>query len=242
MDDKQLEEAMAESIGKSFNDSELEDIMNEIESLEKEFGEDADHSGTSESLALKVSKGNALQDVIDSEVMSAISPGNSIEVDASEAIFDGDIDPESLNDSEENAASASEVEEIEEAMNFSSEDECEDDSAAVGPEHSVEMMKGVINHSSRNDNVSAMPEVSKVESERGGMHLQASGEMNFNLTFCVDGHNAQLTVDSTGLSVSIRGVNLVINEEQGCTITMEHGVKFSVPLSNSEENGMKKAS
>ena len=74
------------------------------------------------------------------------------------------------------------------------------------------------------------------------MELQAQGEMNFNLTFEINGQKANLTVDPQGLSVSVKGVNLVINETEGCTVTMSHGVKFSVPLGADESEGMKKAS
>lgn len=67
MEDKQFEEALQASIEKSFNDNELDEIMNEIENLEREFSED---QGAADNLSLKQARDNDLQRVIDAEVES----------------------------------------------------------------------------------------------------------------------------------------------------------------------------
>ncbi len=85
MEDKELEEALAASIDESFNKSELDDIMNEIENLEKEFSEDSSQEG-SDGLALKQAKNNNLQDAIDQEVESMITE-NAPEEEASPEVI-----------------------------------------------------------------------------------------------------------------------------------------------------------
>ena len=75
MEDKELEEALAASIDESFNKSELDDIMNEIENLEKEFSEDStgpSASGSDASLALEKANNNSLQEEIDKEVQNFV--------------------------------------------------------------------------------------------------------------------------------------------------------------------------
>lgn len=69
MSDSKLVEGMAESLDKSFDDAELQDIMNEIESLEKEFVEDSTHESDA-SLALTQASDNNLQGAIDAELQS----------------------------------------------------------------------------------------------------------------------------------------------------------------------------
>lgn len=75
MEDKELEEALAASIDESFNKSELDDIMNEIENLEKEFSEDSNGPSASDSdasLALEKANNNSLQEEIDKEVQNFV--------------------------------------------------------------------------------------------------------------------------------------------------------------------------
>ncbi len=72
MDDNKLEDAMAENVEKSFNDDELQDIMDEIETLEKEFVEEPESEAAhiDPELALSEAKDNSLQNAIDKEVES----------------------------------------------------------------------------------------------------------------------------------------------------------------------------
>lgn len=87
MEDKQLEEALAASIEKSFNDSELEDIMNEIENLEREFSEDVTVAKDS-TLSLEKARDNNLQKVIDDEVASINSELDSTDQAPVEAVVE----------------------------------------------------------------------------------------------------------------------------------------------------------
>jgi hypothetical protein len=65
MDEKKLDETADEAVDQSFNDDELQDIMNEIEDLEKEFGGD---STSEEEMVISKPKKTELQDKIDQEL------------------------------------------------------------------------------------------------------------------------------------------------------------------------------
>jgi len=124
MDEKKLEEAMAENVEKSFNDAELQDIMDEIETLEKEFVEEPvdEKAHTDKDLALSESKENDLQNAIDAEVATI---GNDIvsesTAEASEELVKaeseeplGDFEGEDL--AQEVEAELAEVETVAEVM------------------------------------------------------------------------------------------------------------------------------
>lgn len=72
--------------------------------------------------------------------------------------------------------------------------------------------------------------------------FEAHGQMNLNLGFKIGDENAQLTIDPVkGLIVTMKGVELCINREEGCKVTMENGVKFTIPLTSAESNLKKKS-
>ena len=73
----------------------------------------------------------------------------------------------------------------------------------------------------------------KSKSTPAGEHpveFQASGQMNFSMNFEVGGQTAHLEITEQGLVVSLDGMNLSIDETDGCTVDMDGGVKFSVPM------------
>ncbi len=64
------------------------------------------------------------------------------------------------------------------------------------------------------------------------MSFQAKGNMDISLQFKVGQEVAKLTVDGqSGLSLSLSGVEIFISEDGGCSVSMENGVKFSIPVS-----------
>lgn len=72
--------------------------------------------------------------------------------------------------------------------------------------------------------------------------FEAHGQMNLNLGFKIGEENANLTIDPVrGMVVTMSGVELRINQEDGCIVTMENGVKFTIPLTSSESNLKKKS-
>lgn len=72
--------------------------------------------------------------------------------------------------------------------------------------------------------------------------FEAHGQMSLNLGFKIGDHEAQLVIDPVkGLTVSLSGVELCLNLEEGCKVTMLNGVKFTIPLTSPETSLKKKS-
>lgn len=72
--------------------------------------------------------------------------------------------------------------------------------------------------------------------------FSANGQMNLNLSFKVGNETATLTVDpALGIFVSMKGVELCLSEVDGCKVTMENGVNFTIPLTTGKTASKKKA-
>jgi hypothetical protein len=72
--------------------------------------------------------------------------------------------------------------------------------------------------------------------------LEARGQMALNLGFRIGDQEAQLVIDpEKGLTVSLSGVELCLNLEEGCKVTMSNGVKFTIPLTSPELSLKKKS-
>ncbi|MBC7537831.1 MAG: hypothetical protein H7281_03360 [Bacteriovorax sp.] len=166
---------------KNFNESELQDIMAEIESLEKEF--ETDEVKASPLKPVKVAKQTDLQDEIDRELETSMA----------------------------------------------SRDE----------KTSFEATPKVLSFEKKSPITSAPASTACSSSE---ISFAAHGQMNLNLDFKVGEETARLSIDPVkGLIVTMSGVELCINQEDGCKVTMESGVKFTIPLTSSESALKKKS-
>ncbi|MDD4972824.1 MAG: hypothetical protein PHY93_00655 [Bacteriovorax sp.] len=162
---------------KNFNESELQDIMAEIENLEKEFETDAVHEV----------KQTDLQNEIDQELEM------------------------SLKARDEERAPAPIPTPTPEVLSFEKKSP------------SSYIPTSAINSSSE-------------------ISFEAHGQMNLNLGFKIGEESARLTIDPVkGLVVTMSGVELCINQEDGCKVTMDSGVKFTIPLTSSESALKKKS-
>lgn len=187
-----LNEDLENAEDKNFNEDELQDIMSEIEDLEKEFV----GAPTSEM---------SLQEQIDAELAAELSEINAAEV------------PESV------------VEEIEMEMEMEMGEAIAPAPVAKEVTLTPAPMMSVVSEIPKSENKS---EVS----------FQAHGQMSFNLDFKVGQEVAKLVVDPVkGLMVSVSGVEFCINEDSGCTVSMENGMKFTIPLSSKANSSKKKA-
>lgn len=176
-----LSEDISTDEDKNFNDSELQDIMSEIENLEKEFASD-EESDDPES-------GMSLQEKIDAELNN-------------------------MNDVAEVMPEPTPIETV---------------ASTIKPK--IMTMEKLVNSPVATE----IPNKSEVS-------FQAHGQMSFNLDFKVGMDTAKLTVDPVkGLMVSVAGVEFCINEDSGCTVSMENGMKFTIPLSNQMNSPKKKA-
>ncbi len=167
-----------------FNEEELQDIMSEIEDLEKEYVEES---------AVEASSGphDDLQDTIDKEIEEL----NKIEI--------------------------------------------------VDPTESV--VEDVVEASTEEDNVVSIVKEAPASTPSEGTYsgapveFTANGDMNLNMNFSIGESTATLMVSKErGLCVQMEGVNLEIGEE-GCTVELAGGVKFTVPLTAGGAGSNKKA-
>lgn len=177
-----LSEDITNDDDKNFNDSELQDIMSEIENLEKEF-ETSDVDGAETHMTL--------QEQIDAEL--------AMEIEA----------------------------------------------AAIKEEAEAEEMEAEIQNVASVIKPQIMPFEKPVSAQipKGSeVSFAAHGQMSFNLDFKVGSDTAKLIVDPVkGLMITVAGVELCINEDSGCTVSMENGMKFTIPLSSQVNSVKKKA-
>lgn len=176
----------------NFNESELQDIMAEIENLEKEF--DGEPMAAMEETPVKKTQ---LQEEIEREI--AMSQEVSEEV--KEELIAGTTDL---------------IEEEPETKILSFDKKVEPIVTPVAP---------VATHYGKSSEIS----------------FAANGQMNLNLSFKVGEETATLTVDPVlGLVVTMKGVELCISEHDGCKVTMENGVNFTIPLTTTHSTSKKK--
>ncbi len=201
--DKILDEVEMEAEGASsaesesnFNESELQDIMNEIESLEKDFAPDlsvtasADTTAPSEDLYVTPPAKTSLQEEIEREIAMSLEVSNETKEDI--------VVPAAVTEAEPKVLSFE-----------------------------------------KKSTPATTPAYSKASSE---ISFEACGSMNLNLGFKVGEETAKLSIDPVkGLVVTMNGVELCINQEEGCKVTMENGVKFTIPLTTSESASKKKS-
>ncbi len=170
----------------NFNESELQDIMSEIEDLEKEFDIVEETPMT-------------LQEKIDAELAMELE-----EIASAEIITEDVMDAMDSIDSEE---------------------------IAVAPKSQVLVFE-------KNETSHSAP-ISNTLSE---VSLAAHGKMSLNLDFKIGSETARLTIDPVkGLVVTMSGVELCINEDSGCRVTMENGMNFTIPLSSQTISTKKKS-
>lgn len=242
MDENKLEEAMADTVEQSFNDSELEDIMNEIENLEKEFVEDGEKSP--EDLVITESKQNQLQDEIDKEVQSISSEMTPTATTEGEVISDP-VETQEVTMAEETTAEASEeiIEETLDEVLDETINEAEEISDETIDEVADELVAEMETEEIENNVVELATAKETQSTEQGAnMDFTASGTMDFNLNFKIGDEVASLKVDGDeGLTVEMGGVNIKITESGGCSVTLEGGVSFNIPLTGAGEAAKKKA-
>ena len=182
-----LESASSDQAEKNFNETELKDIMAEIESLEKEFESEA-------MVRPKLNTENQFTSPEHTEIQSDI---------------DREMDMSLAMQKIENDEFMSSVE---------------------GSPSILPFEKKIFS--------------SSTTSPSGGSEIsfEAQGQMNLNLGFKIGEETVKLFIDPIkGLLVTMAGVELCINQEDGCKVTMESGVKFTIPLTSSESAFKKKS-
>jgi hypothetical protein len=199
--DSILDGDVSEEETTNFNESELHDIMSEIEDLEKEF--EASETPMT------------LQEKIDAELAMELDEATEM----TSAMCEVETEVEAFEEA------MAEVEVFEEAV-----------ADVVETKAQVLAFEKVIP-------VATIPTpISTSTNTSPGVSFAAHGQMSLNLDFMVGQETAKLTIDPVkGLVVNLSGVELCISEDSGCTVSMENGMKFTIPLATSA-NSLKKKS
>ena len=200
-----------ENVDQNFNDAELQDIMNEIESLEKEFIEQEASEEPAAQTETDIVQASTSEE-------SEMTSSDSVEATTEES-------PEASFDESE-----SEETSMDRDTEFSDEDF--DESPAM-EEGTVEAeADNVVSMESRRSTTHTAP--------TGEMSFSGHGQMDFNMNFQLGSQEASLSVQDGKLVVSVAGVELALSEE-GCDVEMAGGVRFSVPLDGQSKSSSKKA-
>lgn len=198
----------------SFNDAELQDIMNEIESLEKEFVEE----GGVEASADTTPEATAEEAPEAQQEEQPEAQQEEAEVEEVETVVASEESSEEDSDDD-----------------LASEAESYEEDATPEPQAEVEVEV---------DNVVAMPTAQKPVATggkgEGYMQFSGQGDMDMQLNFQLGSETATVNVSGGALNVTLAGVELQLTEN-GCEVNMEGGVKFSVPLTGSQAQGKKAA-
>lgn len=250
MEDKELEEALAASIDESFNKSELDDIMNEIENLEKEFSEDSNGpsaSGSDASLALEKANNNSLQEEIDKEVENfveevteqPIAETSEPVAETTEPVAEApkEFSQELIDQAFKDAAPKSETapEPVAQTTEISSEqfdetpveepvmeetDDSNDEEVAFTEEELADVTSG-LDDEYETDNVVPMGQVSDVSSSHSS--YESASQVDFQASGSMD----------LSVNLNIAGQNAHLKVENGSLTVHLNGVNVTI----SEEEG-----
>jgi hypothetical protein len=198
---------------KGFNDDELADIMNEIESLEKEFTEEITPEET-------VAAAEPQVEEVESEPMMEVE--ETVEAVQEEAVRD-EIETIEASQDEIVAQEVEEVQEIDTEMTDVVEE------LSTMPVEDLEAVQATAHDDS---NVHQIREVAPIEqapvasapthTEKSGnfpessLNFSVQGDMKLNLFFNIGGKSVQLNI-----------------KEEGFEIELDGGMKFSIPLNDS---------
>jgi hypothetical protein len=192
---------------KSFNEAELQDIMSEIEDLEKEFVNAEPHS---KNLAEKIEADEIAQMSKRTSLDEVLTVKSQNVKDVMDTNFS-----EEMSSEEEN--------EVEEEM----------DLGDIVDAQEIAPIKTQI--------LPFEKVTPKFKSKDPEVTLDVKGQMSLNLDFKVGSESAKLSIDPLkGLSVTVSGVEIIIDDVTGCTVTMNNGMKFTIPLSSDEKSLKKK--
>lgn len=200
-----------------FNDTELQDIMDEIESLEKEFVTTDESASDAVALASTEMPELSKEELAVLEELDGVDDIDQVDAQslslAPEEIKRTDLQS-SIDDEVEVALLSKEIEEVSAGI----------ESVSVASTSASEDVDNVISmpiyDSKKSSTVEAAAPVS----------MSATGQMCIDLKFQVGDEEAVVKVSQSGVTVCLSGVEMTIDQTQGCTVEMAGGIKFNVPL------------
>lgn len=233
------DESVVEEMG--FNDSELQDIMNEIESLEKEFVETA----PTESLAVESPESLVVNPemVIKTDLQKQIEEEmNAVFEDHALETSENFSDTETVEMGSDLAVDTDlmEADEILESVEAFDESIQEENIPEEGMEEATfvhaepmenDIATNIIEMSSHAVASNFKEVTSSISSTQSPVSLACEGNMTLSMSFKLGSGDVKLNVRGEhGVTLSFAGVEVHMTENEGCVVEMENGVKFQIPL------------
>jgi len=231
------------TVDKSFNDSELEDIMNEIENLEKEFVSDVTESSVDD---FQIDE----EDVALSDYQSEIDDKRAVQMPVKDKQIETpttvieEMPEMELQNVENVSTNVDETQDVVDKMDTiednssefedklqAIEDTIEKSTVAEVPEPViVDTPKPKLNIQ-RKDNIIPIKKDAQTwptneTTEKTEMNFAVSGNMDLQLNF----------------KVGDQHIMLYLNQQDGLTIEAEHGMKFTIPLGDVATSAKRKIS
>ena len=219
---------------KGFNDDELADIMNEIESLEKEFADEVVQADSVQDEPEKDVMESKIdvpveEDESNVEELTASVEDKKDNVEEQKDIVDNLSEPHGEAELEHDEKLESNIEMQAEAVSEPSTDFIDSDvNDAFDDEdqHSIDHEEIEASHTHSHDNVHEFKNIKNVSeakkefsgTSKSSMNFSVEGDMHLNLSFNISG----------------KTVNLNINEDS-FDIELQDGMKFSIPISDSHK-------
>lgn len=204
----------------SFNEDELKDIMDEIESLEEDYGEVEEEEVVA---AAEESEEAPSEEVAEAEPVEE----EPQQVEAAQQ------EPEPVVEEEpvvQEAAPAEEVDEddddsydVEQILDDGDDDDDEDLETVAEPgEEAV---------AAKEDNVVELNKpVAQPATGDSAVQLNAQGQMNLAMNFEFNGAQSNIVLENGCVKINLPGVNVVFSEKDGCQIAADNGMTFQLPL------------
>lgn len=213
-----------------FNEAELQDIMNEIESLEKEFTEpapvlqDAEGADGPSDDSLKVApelvSKTDLQKQIEEEMNSSFE-------DAVEAVASDEVVMEESSHVDTELMEADEILGEVEDMDISMADMTTETFAETAHDNVIEMSS----HSPSAPVATTRSTPVLNSGSSAPVSLACEGNMTLSMSFKLGDGEVKLNVHGEqGVTLSFSGVEVHMTENEGCVVEMNNGVKFQIPL------------
>lgn len=236
MSDSKLKHSESTMEETGFNEAELQDIMNEIETLEKEFTEvpvavDSASVEIDESISesLKVSPelvaktdlqkqieeemNSSFEKVVEESTQSVVADEMVMTAEASELDH---VDAEMMEADE----ILGEVEDMDLAMTAEPVSEEEHDNVIEMSTHSIPTTFAAPSSAAPKKATSSSP-----------VSLACEGNMTLSMNFKLGDGEVKLNVHGDqGVTLSFSGVEVHMTEDEGCVVEMSNGVRFQIPL------------
>lgn len=216
----------------SFNEDELKDIMDEIESLEEDYGEVEEEMSAAEEPAQEEAAEEVVEEVAEEVaqdepvaeepvVQEAVAEEPVVEDAVAAEPTVEEVQEEIVEEPVVAAADNAESDEVEQILGDDDDDEDDLETVAQPGEEAV--------HVQEESNVVELNHAAPASDSP--VHLSAQGQMNLAMNFTFNGAQSKIVLENGCVKINLPGVDVVFDEKTGCQINADNGMTFQLPLS-----------